>query len=112
MSMESSGTSKNNDEAAKLIGLGLLGMVILICVIVGMLQGSEKAVKPSYPVCDYCRIPQRDAKPFPCRKCGNVHLSCGRESGLRAFDARKDKEGVAIGRSIKICPEGGASAEK
>lgn len=106
MSMGSSGTSKEHDETIKLIGIGFIAVVIMICLLVNWLNPSAKPPKPVYPICDYCRVGQKDAKPFPCRQCGKTHLSCGRESGLRAFDARKDKEGIAVGRSIKTCPEG------
>ncbi len=107
MNTESSGMSNKDDDVVKLIGGGALVIVILVVVIIGMLSGVEKT-KPNYPVCDYCKTAQRDAKPFPCRQCGKTHLSCGRESGLRALDARKDKEGIALGRSIKVCPGGDA----
>jgi hypothetical protein len=103
MLRESSGTSNNSDEAIKLIGLAIIAMVVLVCMLVYWLNPPEK---PRQPLCEYCRVGQADAKPFPCRQCGKVHMSCGKESGLRAFDARKDKEGFAIGRSIKVCPEG------
>lgn len=97
-----SGTSKA-DETVKLIGIAIIAIVALVCVLVYQLNPPEKA---RHPVCEYCRMGQADAKPFPCRQCGKVHMSCGKESGLRAFDARKDKEGFAVGRSIKVCPEG------
>lgn len=61
---------------------------------------------PQYPTCDYCRKPKQDARIYACRKCGNSHSSCGVESPLHALDVRKDKEGFATGRSIKMCPEG------
>lgn len=62
---------------------------------------------PQYPVCDYCGKPKKDAKVYVCRKCGGSHSSCGVEAPLHAIDARKDKEGFAMGRSIKACPDGG-----
>lgn len=105
MNTESSGMSNKQDDVIKLIGIGVVGVIVLICVLVASLNPPEK---PHYPLCDYCRVGQRDAKPFPCRQCGKTHSSCGRESGLRAVDARKDKEGFAVGRSIKVCPGGEA----
>lgn len=100
-------TAKKDDDTLKLIGTAILGVIVLIVLLVSWLNPAPS--KPAGPMCDYCRVGQADAKPFPCRQCGKVHTSCGKESGLRAFDARKDKEGVAIGRSIKVCPEGAVS---
>lgn len=94
--------SNKHDDAIKIFGMGFVALIILMCIIASWLTPKEK---PNYPFCDYCKIGQKDAKPFPCRQCGKTHISCGRESGLRAFDARKDKEGVALGRSIKVCPD-------
>jgi hypothetical protein len=62
--------------------------------------------KPVYPLCDYCRAPKKDAKIYPCRQCGKSHSSCSAESPLHVLDVRKDKEGLAAGRSVKLCPEG------
>lgn len=103
MRTESSDTSNKQEDAIKLIRIGFVAVLVLVCILVYQLNPPEKA---RHPVCEYCRIGQADAKPFPCRQCGKVHMSCGKESGLRAFDARKDKEGFAVGRSIKVCPEG------
>jgi hypothetical protein len=61
---------------------------------------------PQYPVCDYCKKQREDAKIYACRKCGKSHMSCRIEGPMHAMDARKDKEGVALGWSIKNCPEG------
>jgi len=59
---------------------------------------------PKYPMCDYCKAPKQDARIYACRKCGASHSSCGVEAPLHAVDARKDKEGFAVGRSVKVCP--------
>ncbi len=61
--------------------------------------------EPKYPMCDYCKAPRKDAQIYPCRKCGKSHSSCSIEAPLHAIDARKDKEGFAMGRSVKVCPE-------
>lgn len=103
MNMASYDTSNKHEDTIKLIGVGAVAVLVLICFLVYKLSPPEKA---RHPICEYCRIGKVDAKPFPCRQCNKVHMSCGMESGLRAFDARKDKEGFAVGRSIKVCPEG------
>jgi hypothetical protein len=78
----------------------LRSLLLLVFAVVSCGEG------PVYPVCDYCRAPRPDAAVYPCRECQKTHYSCRAESRLRAIDARKDKEGVAIGRSIKSCPKG------
>lgn len=63
--------------------------------------------EPQYPMCDYCKQPKQDARIYACRKCGGSHSSCRVEGPLHAMDVRKDKEGLATGFSIKVCPDGG-----
>lgn len=62
--------------------------------------------EPVYPMCDYCKKPKQDARPYACRKCGKAHSSCIVETPLHAIDLKLDKDGAAAGRSIKVCPEG------
>lgn len=82
--------------------------VISSCVSIALsvlLLSCEPPSVPVYPTCDYCAAPRVDARVYPCRKCGKSHFSCKLESALRANDVRKDAEGFAIGRSIKMCPD-------
>ena len=80
----------------------LLAMAAILCL--SACSPPPPPPKPVYPMCDYCKKPQKDAKIYPCRKCGGSHSSCSVEAPLHVIDARKDKEGFAMGRSVKICP--------
>lgn len=76
-------------------------------MIVTLITLSGCSPEPKYPMCDYCKAPRQDARIYVCRKCQGSHSSCRVEGPLHAMDVRKDKEGIATGFSIKVCPDGG-----
>jgi hypothetical protein len=82
--------------------------VIKTLIVATLLCLSACSPEPKYPMCDYCKVPRQDARVYACRKCGGSHSSCRIEQPLHAMDVRKDKEGLATGFSIKVCPDGAA----